>query len=56
MRFNPLDYGRPEEAALSMSEIFRVQTFLLVIGQILSLLEQRLKAYENTCSLFILFV
>ncbi|PIK45327.1 hypothetical protein BSL78_17828 [Apostichopus japonicus] len=54
VRLNPLHYGQsdPEEAALSPSEKFRVQNFLPVIDQFLSSLEQRLEAYENTCSLF----
>ncbi|XP_042209606.1 zinc finger MYM-type protein 1-like [Homarus americanus] len=52
VRLNPLDYGRSEEAALSQSEKFRVQNFLPVIDQFLSSLDQRLKAYEETCSLF----
>ncbi|XP_042204329.1 uncharacterized protein LOC121854007 [Homarus americanus] len=52
VRLNPLDYGRPEEAALSQSEKFRVQNFLPAIDQFLSSLDQRLKAYEETCSLF----
>ncbi|XP_042213159.1 uncharacterized protein LOC121860170 [Homarus americanus] len=52
VRLNPLDYGRSEEAALSQSEKFRVQNFLPAIDQFLSSLDQRLKAYEETCSLF----
>ena len=52
VRLNPLDYGRSEEVTLSLSEKFRVQNFLPVIEQFLSSLEQRLEAYENTCSLF----
>ena len=52
VRLNPLDYGRSEEVTLSHSEKFRVDNFLPVIDQFLSSLNQRLKAYENTCSLF----
>ncbi|XP_064115067.1 uncharacterized protein LOC135221173 [Macrobrachium nipponense] len=52
VRLNPLDYGRSEEVTLSHPEKFRVDNFLPVIDQFLSSLNQRLKAYENTCSLF----
>jgi len=52
VRLNPLDYGRSEEVALSASEKFRVQNFLPVVDQYLTSLKLRLKAYENTCSLF----
>ncbi|XP_042222750.1 uncharacterized protein LOC121867057 [Homarus americanus] len=52
VRLNSLDYGRSEEAALSQSEKFRAQNFLPAIYQFLSSLDQRLKAYEETCSLF----
>jgi len=49
-----VDYGRPEEAtaALSVSEKFRVQSFLPVIDHFISSLEQRLKAYNNIYYLF----
>ncbi|XP_064113565.1 uncharacterized protein LOC135220224 [Macrobrachium nipponense] len=52
VRLNPLDYGRSEEVTHSHSEKFRVDNFLPVIDQFLSSLNQRLKDYENTCSLF----
>ncbi|XP_064122686.1 uncharacterized protein LOC135226935 [Macrobrachium nipponense] len=52
VRLNRLDYGRSEEVTLSHSEKFRADNFLPVIDQFLRSLNQRLKAYENTCSLF----
>ncbi|XP_068229090.1 uncharacterized protein [Palaemon carinicauda] len=52
VRLNPLDYGRSEEVTLSHSEKFCADNSLPVIAQFFSSLNQRLKAYENTCSLF----
>ena len=52
VRLTPLDYGGSGEARLTASEKFRVQNFLPVIDQYQTSLNQRLKAYENTCSLF----
>jgi len=49
-----LDYGRlEEETVFSYSGKLRIQRFLPVIDRFLSLVDQRLKAYDSTCSLFV---
>lgn len=46
VRLDPLDYGRAEEAQLNPSLRYKAESFLPVIDQFVSSLDQRLQAYK----------
>ncbi|XP_037797211.1 uncharacterized protein LOC119592460 [Penaeus monodon] len=55
VRLSPLDYGQSEEVELSPSEKYRTQSFLPVIDQFITSIDQRLQAYKDISSKFSFF-
>ena len=55
VRLNPLDYGQSEESTFSSSEKFRVESFINVVDEFVTSLNQRLVAYEETSEKFSVF-
>lgn len=52
VRLDPLDYGRAEEVQLSPSSKYKAESFLPVVDQFISCLDQRLQAYKLVSSQF----